>query len=55
MEKNPDKCSGSDPVFILGGIIYSMRENLDVDFGLKSWLNKLDTDYSVLAGLILRV
>lgn len=54
MEKNPDRSSSIDPAFILGGIIYSIRENLDVDFGLKSWLNKPDTDYSALAGLTLR-
>jgi hypothetical protein len=54
MDRKPDKCSGSDPAFILGGIIYSLRENLDVDFGLKSWFNKSDTGYSALAGLTLR-
>jgi len=54
IEKNPDRCSSIDPAFIIGGIIYSIRENLDVDFGLKSWLSNLDTDYSVLAGLTLR-
>jgi hypothetical protein len=54
MERNPDKCSDSDQAFILGGIIYSVRENIDVDFGLKSRLNKLDTGYSALAGMTLR-
>ena len=54
IDKNPDKSSSIDPAFILGGIIYSIRENLDVDFGLKGWLNNFDTDYSVLAGLTLR-
>jgi hypothetical protein len=54
MEKNPDRSSSIDNAFLIGGIIYSMRENLDVDFGVKSWLNKLDTDYSVLAGLTWR-
>jgi hypothetical protein len=54
IEKNPDRCSSIDPAFIIGGIIYSIRENLDVDFGLKSWLNNPDKDYSVLAGLAWR-
>lgn len=54
MDKNPDKCSGSDPAFILGGIIYSLMENLDIDFGLKSWFSKSDIGYSALAGLTLR-
>jgi hypothetical protein len=54
VETNSDRCSSIDPVFIIVGVIYSIRENLDVDFGLKSWLNSLDTDYSVLAGLTWR-
>jgi hypothetical protein len=54
IDRSPDKCSGSDPAFILGGIIYTIRENLDIDFGLKSWFNKSDNGYSVLAGLSLR-
>jgi len=54
VETNPDRCSSIDPIFIIVGIIYSIRENLDIDFGLKSWLNSLDTDYSVLAGLTWR-
>ena len=54
VETNSDRCSSIDPVFIIVGIIYSIRENLDVDFGIKSWLNNLDTDYAVLAGLTLR-
>ncbi len=54
VETNPDRGSSIDPVFIIGGIIYSIRENLDIDFGLKSWLNSLDTDYAILAGLTWR-
>ncbi len=54
MERNSDKCSCIDPSFILAGMIYSIRENLDVDFGFKSCLNKLGTHYSALAGLTLR-
>lgn len=54
VETNPDRASSINPVFIIGGIIYSIRENLDIDFGLKSWLNSLDTDYSILAGLTWR-
>lgn len=55
MEKNPDRSSSIDPAFILGGIIYSIRENLDVDLGLKSWFNNYNMDYSVIAGLTLGI
>jgi hypothetical protein len=54
VETNPDRSSSINPVFIIGGIIYSIRENFDLDFGLKSWLQSFDTDYSILAGLTLR-
>lgn len=54
MEKNPDKSSNIDPAFILAGIIYSITENLDVDFGIKAGLNKVETDYSILAGIAIR-
>lgn len=53
-EKNPDKGSGTDPAFILGGLIYSITENLDIDFGIKAGLNKPESDYTILAGLAIR-
>lgn len=54
VERNPDKSSGTPPAFILGGLIYSIFENLDVDLGFKVGLNKPETDYSILAGIALR-
>jgi hypothetical protein len=50
IEKNPDKVSTTDPAFILGGVIYSVTDAFDIDFGLTAGLNKPETDYSVLAG-----
>ncbi|MEW6162517.1 MAG: transporter [Nitrospirota bacterium] len=54
METNPDKSSNTHPAFILCGFIYSISEDLDVDFGLKGGLNKPEADYSILAGITLR-
>jgi len=54
MEKNPDKTTTTDPAFILGGVIYSITDALDIDFGLKTGLNKPETDYSILAGTAFR-
>ncbi len=51
MERNRDKASDTNPAFLLGGLIYSIRENLDVDFGIKDALNKAETDISYLAGI----
>jgi hypothetical protein len=54
IETNPEKSSNTHPAFILGGIIYSISENLDVDLGIKGGLNKPETDYSILAGITFR-
>jgi hypothetical protein len=55
MERNPDKTSDTHPAFILGGVIYSVTENLDVDLGIKGGLNKPEMDYSFLAGVVWRL
>lgn len=54
IEKNPDKSSSTDPAFILGGLIYSVSENLDLDFGVKFGLNNPETDRTLLAGMAVR-
>ncbi|MBI1810973.1 MAG: transporter [Nitrospirae bacterium] len=54
MERNPDKTSNIDPAFILGGLIYSISKNFDVDFGIRGGLNKPETDYAILAGIAWR-
>jgi hypothetical protein len=54
MERNPEKASTTHPAFILGGVIYSISENLDIDFGIKGGLNKPETDFTILAGIALR-
>ncbi|MBI4689015.1 MAG: transporter [Nitrospirae bacterium] len=54
IEKNTDKNVNIHPAFVIGGLIYSLSENFDIDFGVKGGLNKPETDYSVLAGITLR-
>lgn len=54
MERNPDKTSNTHPAFILGGIIYSITENFDVDLGVKGGLNKPETDLTILTGIAMR-
>ena len=53
-ESNTDKNSGTHPAFLLGGFIYTLRENLDIDFGVKKGLNETERDYAFLAGIALR-
>lgn len=54
VERNPDKESNTHPAFILGGVIYSLTENLDINAGVKGGLNKPETDLTFLAGIALR-
>ncbi len=54
MERNPDKTSNTNPSFLLGGLIYSINDSLDVDFGVKGGLTKPETDISYLAGVTWR-
>ncbi len=55
IEKNSDKTSDTHPAFILGGIIYSLSDGVDIDFGIKAGLNKQEADYSVLAGVVVQL
>jgi hypothetical protein len=54
METNADKTSDTDPAFALGGVIYSLSENVDIDAGVKAGLNDAETDLTVLAGIAVR-
>jgi len=51
IERNPEKASTIHPAFILGGVIYSISENLNIDFGIKGGLNKSETYFTILAGI----
>jgi opacity protein-like surface antigen len=54
IESNEDKASNTSPAFVLGGLIYSITENFDVDLGYKAGLNNAEPDYSILAGITMR-
>lgn len=54
IEKNTDKSCDREPAFLLGGIIYSIGENFDFDFGVKKGMNEAEIDYSVLGGTAFR-
>ncbi len=51
---NPDSSSNTPPVFILGGLIWSLRENLDIGMGVKGGLTKPETDIAVRGGITWR-
>lgn len=54
MEKNADRCSSIDPAYILGGLIYSPLENLDIGLGIKGGLTSTEADLSVRGGITWR-
>ena len=54
IERTSDEGSNTDPAFILGGLIYSVTENFDIDFGVKCGLTATETDLSLLAGTAFR-
>lgn len=54
METNSDSGSNTWPAFILGGAVYTVTENLDLDLGVKGGLTGPETNISYLAGIAYR-
>jgi hypothetical protein len=54
IERNTDRNLNVPNAFVLGGLIYSVLEDFDVDLGVKGGLTKPAEDYSVLAGITWR-
>jgi hypothetical protein len=54
IEKNPDRAGDNDPAFIIGGVICSAAENIDLDAGMKHALTSSETDLSMMAGAAIR-
>lgn len=48
---NGDRRSATWPVFMTGGVIYSVIENLDLSLGGKGDLTTVETDIALLAGV----
>lgn len=47
---NRDRHSATDPSFVLGGLVYTVRENFDIDLGYKRGLNKAEAENTYIAG-----
>ncbi len=54
IESNPERSSGNPPAYILCGLIYSPRENLDLGFGIKGGLTKPEPDVAIRGGVTYR-
>jgi len=53
-ERNPDPEDDTPAAFILGGFIFPLTENLDLDIGVKTGLTEPESDYALLAGVTIR-
>ncbi len=51
IERNDDRTSEIDPAFILGGIIYSVTENINIELGVKAALTSTEPDYAFMGGI----
>ena len=54
VDTNQEKENNINPVYILGGLIYSPSEQIDFDFGVKGGLNDAEPSTSLLAGVTIR-
>ena len=54
IERNADSAADNDPAFFIGGMIYSITENFDLDCGVKWGLSSSETDTSLMAGITIR-
>jgi len=54
IKTNTDRQALTDPAFFLGGLIYSITDNIDLDLGYKLGLNKAEADNAYIGGLTIR-
>lgn len=54
IETNEEHSEDTHPVFLIGGMIWGVSENFDLDLGLKCGLNDAETDTALLAGVAAR-
>ena len=53
-ERNTDKEDDTPAAFILGGLVFPVTENIDLDIGVKGGLTEPESDYAILAGAAFR-
>jgi hypothetical protein len=54
VRSNPDKSSKTPPAYVLGGLIYSLNNDLDVGLGVKGGLSRPEADIAVRGGITWR-
>jgi len=51
VESNPDKSDRTLPAYLLGGVIWSVNDSIDLDAGIKGGLTRPETDIAGLTGI----
>ena len=54
IDTNTDKNSVVDPVFFLGGFVYSLSDAIDIDLGVKRGLSSQAYDFSITGGISIK-
>jgi hypothetical protein len=54
VESNPERSSTNPPAYLLGGLIWSLRENFDIGLGVKGGLTKPEPDIAIRGGITWR-
>jgi hypothetical protein len=54
MQTGEERSNSTHPSFLIGGLIWGVSDNLDLDLGVKCGLNDAETDTALLAGLAAR-
>ena len=54
IDTNPEKGTSTDPSFVLGGVIYTVTERVEVDFGVKYALGEPGYDAGFTTGISIK-
>ncbi|MCX5812790.1 MAG: transporter [Proteobacteria bacterium] len=54
IETCKDRSYVNDPAFILGGLICSITDKIDIDVGIKHGITRTENDFTALAGITIR-
>jgi hypothetical protein len=53
-QRNVVRGDDTPPVFLIGGVIYSLTEKIDLDLGYKYGITRPEVDHTVLAGITIK-
>ncbi|MCX7793459.1 MAG: transporter [Thermodesulfovibrionales bacterium] len=54
IERDPERDSEQEPVFLIAGAVYTLSESLDLSGGIKAGLTETESDLSLMAGITMR-